>query len=507
MKLARKLTLALLLGVALILAVNAYFRVRGEVEQFESDMSGDARVMGRALGAAVAEVWRTDGEEAALRLVADANETASNVSIRWVFLDDGADEEHRPRLPLPLLDGLGDGPGHEIVQRRLGAGSGEQFLTYVAVRGSGPRRSALELSRSLAALHEYVRKTILDTLRAASIVALISALMTIALGVLFVGRPVRRLVEQARRVGAGDLSGRLRLPQRDELGELGREMNAMCERLARAKEQVTAEGAARLKAIEQLRHADRLATVGKLSSGIAHELGTPLLVVSGRARMIADGDLTGAEIPDSARIILEQSQRMTGIIRQLLDFGRRRGPERGTVDLHALVAETCTLLAPLAAKRRVKLRSEVPAAPAPARVDGEQIRQALTNLVVNGIDAMPKGGDLRVGLRAERRTPPEGTGAPEGEYLCLCVRDEGDGMDEETMSHVFEPFFTTKEVGQGTGLGLSVSYGIVREHGGFIAVESRPGAGSCFSTYLPLEPAEAPSGPPAGAPSHDEVPV
>src|SRR5204863_590761 len=125
--------------------------------------------------------------------------------------------------------------------------------------------------------------------------------------------------QKARRVGTGDLSGPLHLRQRDELGELANEINLMCERLAE-------ERGAREQATEQLRHADRLTTVGKLASGLAHELGTPLNVVRGRAKLIVDHEVEGKEVTDSARIVVEQAERMTALIRQLLDFARPRAP-------------------------------------------------------------------------------------------------------------------------------------------------------------------------------------
>ena len=120
-----------------------------------------------------------------------------------------------------------------------------------------------------------------------------------------------------------------------------------------------------------------------------------------------------------------------------------------------------------------------------AEVDEGQIQQALTNLVVNGIQAMPRGGRLEITVRRERAVPPIDIGGPEAEFLRIAVRDEGDGIAPDNLRRLFEPFFTTKDVGEGTGLGLAVAYGIVREHDGWIGVESTPGAGSCFSIFLP----------------------
>src|SRR5512142_3555308 len=135
--------------------------------------------------------------------------------------------------------------------------------------------------------------------------AALAAFIAVAVaGFHFVGRPMRALVAKARRIGAGDLSQPLELAQRDELGELAREMNQMCERLAEAQVRLQEETQRRLDTSEQLRHADRLTTVGKLASGVAHELGTPLNVVSARAKMIASGETTPAETTEYAQIIV-----------------------------------------------------------------------------------------------------------------------------------------------------------------------------------------------------------
>jgi signal transduction histidine kinase len=228
-------------------------------------------------------------------------------------------------------------------------------------------------------------------------------------------------------------------------------------------------------------------TVGQLASGMAHELGTPLNVVSGRAQMIASGESTDAEAVESAGIIVEQSKRMTQLIRQLLDFARPQRSQKALVDLESVAQKTLRLLGPIAQKRGVALTVGPGHAPLRSQVDEGKIQQALTNLIVNAIQATDSGGAVTVGLRRAPAQPPADHGGPKQEYVCLEVTDTGHGMDAQTAKRVFEPFFTTKGVGEGTGLGLSVSYGIVKEHGGWIDMRSEIGKGSAFSIYLPLE--------------------
>ena len=271
-------------------------------------------------------------------------------------------------------------------------------------------------------------------------------------------------------------------------------MNDMCEKLSAAQVRVADEMAGRVAAVEQLRHADRLKTVGRLASGVAHELGTPLNVIAGRAGMISSGKLSSAEAAQSAEIIRSQSQQMTQIIRQLLDFSRQNSPRRVAVDLSSVIRQTVGLLMPLAEKREVTIEAGGVATGLIGRIDVGQIQQVLSNLLINAIQAMPSGGVVKI--VADRRALESGESAPlthpnedeaVEEYLVITIEDEGDGINQEHLDHLFEPFFTTKDVGEGTGLGLSISYGIVQEHGGWIEVQSEAGQGSTFAVFLPAE--------------------
>jgi signal transduction histidine kinase len=231
-----------------------------------------------------------------------------------------------------------------------------------------------------------------------------------------------------------------------------------------------------------LRHTDRLATVGKLASGVAHQLGTPLNVVSIRAKMIGSEAHVSDGVRDAARIIAEQADRMTEIIRRLLDFSRRRSVSRGRRELGPVVSRTLELIGPVAQKRRVAVEQTLADAPVFVEIDEAQLQQALANIVLNGIQAMEAGGRLRVrvGQRSAHRLRDD----PPAEHAFVAVEDEGPGIAPERLAELFEPFFTTKAPGQGTGLGLSVAEGIVEDHGGWIDVTSEPGHGACFTVYL-----------------------
>jgi len=301
-----------------------------------------------------------------------------------------------------------------------------------------------------------------------------------------VGRPVAALVDKARRIGGGDFSGPLQLRTRDELSQLATEMNSMAAALEAAARKVAQESAARLRALEQLRHADRLTTAGKLAAGLAHELGTPLNVVAGRAKMIATGEIESPEEgSESARIIVDQAERMARIVRQLLDFARRGVSEKRSADLGALVRQTCSLLEALGTKRDVSIRYHEPTPSVRAHVDAAQIQQAFTNLLVNAIHASQRGSHVDITVSSVDVAPEGGPHEGQGPWAVIEVLDQGAGISVEQLPEIFDPFFTTKPVGEGTGLGLSVAHGIAQEHGGWIDVESEPTRGSRFRIFLP----------------------
>jgi two-component system, NtrC family, sensor kinase len=485
MKLTRKLTVALTCAILVVLGLDATVEVDRKAHLFEGAIQNDTQLLARTVSAAAARVWQTAGETQARDLVENANQQDTQVSIRWVSLEAPEGNPRRsaiaPELIRPLL------PGRTRTLRWRAPGeSTDSLYTYYPIAVPLPGR-AIEVRESLEPEREYVRHTILRGAITTAVLVSLCAGVAMMIGVFFVGRPVRRLVDQARRVGQGDLSARLHLKQRDEIGQLAGEMNAMCDRLSETRARLESETSARMAALEQLRHADRLTTVGKLAAGLAHEIGTPLNVITGYAQLIADEypDQSGAH--RNAAIIAQQAERVAAIIRQLLDFARRRSPNPSREDLAALARETTDLLGSLAHKHGVAIELGVPDAPVWAHADAGQMKQALTNLIVNGIQSMKDGGTLTVTVATRHASPPADHGGRPADYLCLEVRDSGGGIAAGDLPRVFEPFFTTKEVGEGTGLGLSVSYGIVREHGGWIDVQSAPGEGSRFTIYLPAE--------------------
>jgi signal transduction histidine kinase len=251
------------------------------------------------------------------------------------------------------------------------------------------------------------------------------------------------------------------------------------------KLRINVEGERRQRrlAVDQLRHADRLNVIGKLAAGMAHELGTPLNVIAGSAELLQTRRLTPEKRSALVETIYTQTKRMTRTIRQLLDFGRAAGSSKASVELNELASVTKDLLSHVAAERHCSIHFE----PAPSSIsllaNASEIEQVLTNLLLNGMQAMPDGGDLRLRTTIESRVEEGGAIAS---YACVDVEDEGIGITAEDLPHIFDPFFTTKEIGEGTGLGLSITYGIVQDHGGFLEVARRPQGGTRFKVLLPI---------------------
>jgi nitrogen-specific signal transduction histidine kinase/CheY-like chemotaxis protein len=244
-----------------------------------------------------------------------------------------------------------------------------------------------------------------------------------------------------------------------------------------------AEVADRRRLEAELRQAQKLEAIGHLAGGVAHDFNNILMVIQGYADMLlAEAPDTGSTRND-LREIQEAARRGSDLTRQLLAFGRKQVLTIRPVDLNAVLSDTSHMLTRLIGESvRLELRTASEACPIEA--DRVQLEQVLINLAVNARDAMSGRGTLQVDL--DRVTvPTETCDLPEGHYVRLTVRDTGCGMDEATRERIFEPFFTTKGAGKGSGLGLSTVYGVVKQLGGHIGVESAPLQGTTFTIHFP----------------------
>jgi len=481
MKVATKFALAFLAcGILSVLVYSAVAATR-EAQRMEETVAEDLASLGRTLSVSVLEVWDRDGEARALEIVRYHNADES-VDVRWTWLDVDGNNSMAARAGVAVVPSLLRGEQRTWIGTRS---DGTRLVyAYVPLQRAEQRPAALELSRPLMSRSAIFWAEVREQLLASTVVASLATFLAVVLTSWIISRPLAMVGEQARRIGAGDLSHRLPISGSDEVSALVSELNAMCDQLRDARTRADQEAEKRLTALEQLRHADRLRTVGTLASGIAHEIGTPLAVITMRAKMIASGEVPGEEAPAGAKIIAGQADRVAKIVRQLLDFARRRQPNRAEADLADLAEHTTNLLVTLAKKSNVQLKVERGEEAVRAEVDAAQIEQALTNLVINAIHAMPRGGTVTVAASRRKASPP-GTDT-ERECAVVAVTDEGTGISPEHLERIFEPFFTTKGVGEGTGLGLSVTHGIIQDHEGWMTASSEVSKGSTFTLYLPV---------------------
>jgi len=241
---------------------------------------------------------------------------------------------------------------------------------------------------------------------------------------------------------------------------------------------------------------ERLAAVGQMAAGVAHEFNNILTVIQGHAALLLDNPSLDEESIQSLTQIISGVERTAKLIRQMLAFSRKQVMQREVLDLNLIATNATEMLGPLLGESIV-VRRRLAQKPLPVLADATMIEQICLNLAVNARDAMPNGGELILSTREVNVAGDDVRAKPErraGRFARLSVADTGCGMDAAVIDHLFEPFFTTKEVGKGVGLGLATVYGMVKQHQGWIEVESQPGKGACFHITLPFteKPAEKP---------------
>jgi signal transduction histidine kinase len=468
MKLTLKLAATIFATLCIILMVNVYVGIRLQIIAAEEDAARDQKVMASAIAAAVASIWEVHGRNQALDVIETANQRDQRIEIGWVDLHVPASHPDKSRI---LVSAEMLAQKKHVINIQTDSEGNRTMYSYGAISFGGQEHGAVEIAETLIDERQLISSLSTTTAITGAAMALISALLALFLGRRWIAVPIRRLIELTHRVAGGDFSVQAQIHGTGEIAQLAQAMNGMSQDLERA--------------MEQLRHADRLNTVGKLSSGMAHELGTPLHVALGRAKAICADSESPEHIRENAATIVKQADRMSNIIRQLLTFAHAKNLKKRTTNILGIMGEAVAMVRPMAHKKQVDIllpeSQDVPI----VDVDPTQMQQVITNLLVNAIYVSKPHTKITLGVE-RTSTPPYGNGHGEPvDYVVCSVKDEGDGIAEESLPHIFDPFFTTKEVGVGTGLGLSVALGIVREHGGWIHADSQEGAGSLFSIFLP----------------------
>jgi len=305
-----------------------------------------------------------------------------------------------------------------------------------------------------------------------------------------VTKPLSFLVEGMKRLSKGDMDYRIKICSRDEIGLLADSFNSMSEELKQYKEkmenwtktleeEVQRKTAEIVKAQEQLINAEKLASLGRMAAGVAHELNSPLtgIVTFGHLMLKRLPPENTQDIED-VRIIIEQAERCSKIVRGLLGFSRRTVAEKTKVDINKLVENTLLMVKNQAKFHNIVFELTLDNSLPQIMSDSNQLQQVFLNLLINAADAMEERGKIYISSRSVERDGKK--------FIEIEFTDTGPGIPEEIQGKIFEPFFTTKPVGTGTGLGLSVSYGIIKKHGGYVFVKSDLGRGASFFIQLPI---------------------
>ena len=382
----------------------------------------------------------------------------------------------------------------DTVRRVIATGTAEELYAtrnrestisiLLPLRGTAGRiDGAMEIVRLTDEMSQRVRAAIVDVLVRLGLLLCVTVGLTAFVLQRQVLRPLDRLAEGIRRFGRGDAGIALAVDRGDELGQVAQQFNEMAQRLREAHQRLVAETERAFALEQQARQTGALAVAGKLAVALAHEVGTPLNIISARAEFILRGLPADAQDREDLEAIVGQIDRISRIITSLLDAVRPQAPKLERTSAARVIQDLSPLLGLAARQRGVQLTEAVDESLPLVRADAGQLQQVLINLVVNALEATPDGGRVTVSARAAIH------GAQSG--VAIAVADTGSGIAPELQAKIFETFFTTKPRGQGTGLGLAISRDIARAHGGHLHVESVPGAGATFTLWVPAAERES----------------
>ena len=491
MKVGARITLATSALVTVTLGVYAFFDVRAAADQRRNNIEREARNIALSLRATLEA---RDVEYMLQRTPAIGRELAKTAT-GWQIDIIPANADQNLARPIGAtrtqrLETILALPNLHIVNEE------DDTLVYVIGLRAPPRLpnldqqavGMLEVSRSIAYLDDAFRADLARALLLFGIAVTLTILAVFGLTRSLMTRPVAKLLAGIDDVAHGDLSHVLLSERDDEIGLLANRFNEMTYSLRESRAETERQNAGKRELEQRLGQTEKLATIGQLAAEIAHEVGTPLGVIAGRARTLARKAKDPQAVQKNAGIISEQTARITRIIQRLLDFTRRKVgvSEPDLINLNELTLLTMEFLEGKLASANVNhtlIRAEgLPY----VKGDADRLQQVLLNLVLNALQAMPDGGTLTIETLAVKRRRPGLEAEPEHEYIVVEITDSGVGIPPEKRDKIFEPFYTSKHGDGGTGLGLAVCYGIVKEHDGWIELRDAAGSGTIFAVHLPI---------------------
>jgi signal transduction histidine kinase len=475
MKVGTRLTLALLLALTPVLTGYMYWTVHRSRLVYVNDLKRDIRATSRSLAPAMEnDILQHEWDEVAdllRRMTDDGTEVA-------LLKKDGT----LWRAAAPADSDL----AQQMIESRVSAKDQKEFETridetdwfceVVPLRDrSGNIFGHLLVAQDWTDIREDLReRTVMSALAALLVIGVVVTLIPLLVQ-RYVSNPLAKLSRKVTRFSDDELRDR-RSPA-DEVSLLTEEFRKLDDQLNVARTDLLTKHRRELELERSLQHAERLATVGTLASGLAHEIGTPMGVIRGRAEHLMHSELASEKARKGLEIIVNQIDRVSRIVRMLLDYGRSRESHRAICDVRQILAHAMSLMETEAERRQVKVIADLGDKPLLAECDAGQLQQVFVNLEMNALDAMtPQGGILRIHAES-------GSNGDLGR-LKLAFEDTGHGVAPQDADRVFDPFFTTKEPGFGTGMGLAVSQSIIRDHEGEISLDSGP-EGSRFLVSIP----------------------
>jgi signal transduction histidine kinase len=499
MNLGTKLILSLVAVIVLVMAVHGYLSIQQDQENIERELTVGMRGFARVLQAGLRQTIADKPDLKETHRFIDTAAPRGNIHVVIVYDLSGAPVAHSasirygtdfPELDPTPITKLNPRPVLESGKGIDGYIREQKALLYYRIEpivDSGNQlKGAFVLARhgyGTFATMERRRNRIMMT---TSLLIILLSLLVLILVRRSVTEPINQLIRRIKEISQGQREQGLETKGRDEVASLAREFNLMCQKLQESHARLVGEQQEKLRLEQELRHSERLASVGRLAAGLAHEIGTPLAIIGGRSEYLLRRSRSPEELKDNLGVIRSQSDRIAAIVRQLLEFSRRREPVFQPVDLLALLDNAKYLLAHQLREKDIRVEMEGFSSLAKIDADPDLLQQVFINLYSNSLHALGPGGVVKIGAEITDRGPTQASPAA-SRWLRISFEDNGVGIDPEHIGRVFDPFFTTKDIGEGTGLGLSVSYGIIQEHGGDIHVESEPGRFTRFMIYLPTE--------------------
>jgi len=486
LKLGTKLTLYLSLIIIVVLSGYGYLHILSRRDILIRKMVVEVRSTGRTLKVALEKISIPREMEYVQDLIDAVEEYERTLGVvvyhqekNLIFRSRSIEEGFEPYLEI-----IRRSIRQDLHQEEFGVYNKSPVFSYAFPLKDrrGRNIGGVSILQRTSFMEEDIRKAKWDIF--AMIISLIIGIVVLILFVTrkWISEPISRLMDGIKTLANGDLNLQINLKRKDELAELAKAFNQMAVDLKKAQEKVIQEAETRLELERELRQSEKLAVIGQLASGLAHEIGTPLNIIGGRAEL-AKRRLEDEEgVQKNLDTILQQTEKITKIIQQLLGFVRKKRPEQKTLGLNALLETTLDFLDHQLQKQRVKVIKELTDHLPSVMGDPDQLQQVFSNLILNAIQSMPEGGELRLST-SSKRLSREGFEDNQSLYAEVCVKDTGVGMAREVLKNIFNPFFTTKDAG--TGLGLMVTQGIIQDHEGWIEVNSEVGEGSTFKVYLP----------------------